>query len=288
MRWVDKQGTLVHPGLLALQADIQAHQQMVAQIGAAAGEHNQAQGAIAVDALGKGLADAGIDMLRMQRDAAYAQQVQDRLRSMSPQQMIALSQRMSQPLNSDPRHQNAAKAIADDPAVVRAAATAGEAYSQAQATRLQTLEAIRLQAEQAADTLRLKPLTLPAGKPAIEWENIGCTAVCRAQWEVYAGAVLPLMIERDSAILQLRRAALQRQRAALADGLRSADGHLVASRYGAASQSAVNQTKIVAYDGAAIGDLRYLVDRITDSVRSAAAVAHCGTQIVLAPRAVCR
>ena len=38
----------------------------------------------------------------------------------------------------------------------------------------------------------------------------------------------------------------------------------------------------------AIGGLTLLVTRITDSVTSAAAVVHCGKQVVLAPRTVCR
>jgi len=46
--------------------------------------------------------------------------------------------------------------------------------------------------------------------------------------------------------------------------------------------------KIVGYDGAAIGEITQLIDRITDSVKSAAVVVQCGKQIVLAPRAVCR
>ena len=122
----------------------------------------------------------------------------------------------------------------------------------------------------------------------MDWENIGCEAPCRAQWEAYASQALPLMIERDSAILQARRAAVQRQRAAVAEGIKIADGHLLATRYGAASQSQVNQMKIATYDGVAIGELTGLIDRITDSVRSAAAVANCGKQAVLVPRAVCQ
>jgi hypothetical protein len=50
----------------------------------------------------------------------------------------------------------------------------------------------------------------------------------------------------------------------------------------------VNQMKIAAYDGVAIGELTGLIERIADSVKSAAAVANCGKQIVLAPGAVCR
>jgi hypothetical protein len=128
-RWVDKEGRLVHPGLLALHADIKAHQQ---------------------------------------------------------------------PMNQDPRSQNVAKAMVDDAPAVKAAAEAGEAYSQAQLVRIKAHEAI--------------------------WREAG----------------------------------------------------------------QVNQMKIAAYDGVAIGELTGLIERIADSVKSAAAVANCGEQIVFAPGAVCR
>jgi hypothetical protein len=287
-RWVDPQGRLVHPGLLALKAALQAHQQAVNRIAAPAVQREQTQAAIAAEDLGKGMADAGIDMARLQRDPAYAQQVQDRLRKMSPQEAMAFSQRMSQPLNSDPRHQNAARALAEDAPAAKAAAAAGEAYTQAQPARLQAQQALWREAEKAAAAILQRPLKVPAARPAVEWESIGCNTACRAQWDAYAAQVLPLMIQRDTDVLQVRRSALQRQRAALADALRAADGHLVATRYGAASQSAVNQMKIIGYDSSVTGDLSALIERMTDTARSAAAVAHCGKQIVLAPQAVCQ
>lgn len=287
-RWIDKQGKVVHPGLLALQADVKAHQQAMDRLGAAAGERGKAQGAVVVADLGQGMANVGIDMARLQRDPAHAQQVQERLRKLSPQEAVVLSQRMSQPMNQDPRLQNAARTMVDDVPAVRAAAAAGEAYSHAQLARLKAQEAIWREAEAAADAIRHKPLNVPASKPAMAWENIGCEAPCRAQWDAYASKALPLMIARDTEILLARRTAVQRQRAALAEGIKVADSHLVATRYGAASQSQVHQTKIVGYDGAAIGDLVYLVNRISDSVRSAAAVAHCGKQSVLVPGALCQ
>ena len=66
-RWVDKQGKLVHPGLLTLQADIKAHQQAMDRLAAVVGERGRAQAVVQVEDLGKGMADVGIDMARMQR-----------------------------------------------------------------------------------------------------------------------------------------------------------------------------------------------------------------------------
>ncbi len=287
-RWVDKGGQLVHPGLLALKAELQARDQALARLHAGAIERERAQSAAVVEDLGTGMADVGIDMSRMQRDPAYAQQVQERLRKLSPQQAMALSQRMTQPLNQDKRYQNAALAVVEDAPAVRAAAAAGEGYSQAQMARLGAPQAIWATAEEAAHRVRQKPLALTLKRPAMEWENIGCESACRAQWEAYANQAWPLMVARDTEILQLHKAALQRQRAAVAEGLALADRHLLATQYGAASGSEVNRMKIIAYDGAAIGEVRALVERVVDSVRTAAAVAHCGKQVVLVPGAVCQ
>ncbi|MBC7991712.1 MAG: hypothetical protein H7Z15_00530 [Rhizobacter sp.] len=285
--WVDRGGRIVHPGLLALRADIEAHQRAIGLIQQAAAERHQAQSVIVVENLGKGMADVGIDMARMQRDPAYAQQVQERMRKMSPQELMAMSQKMNQPLNQDRRHQNQAQAMAEDSAVNRTAALAGEAYASAQMKRLDAHTALWREAEDAVARVVKKPLAAPGPKPTPEWENIGCDAGCRAQWDAYASKMLPLMVARDTEALRIRRAALQRQRAAVADGIRSADKHLVATQYGAASNSQANQGNIVRYDGAAIAEISYLLDRITDSVKSAAVVVHCGKQIVLAPGAVC-
>lgn len=287
-QWVDKDGRLVHPGLLALRADIAAHQEAVKQVQAAASQQHQAQGTVVAENMAKGMADVGIDMARMQRDPAYAQAVQERMKKMSPQELIAMSQKMNQPLNQDPRYRNAARDMVEDGPAARAAAEAGEAYVQGQGTRMAAHLALWQEADDAVARVMKKPLTVAALKPRMEWENIGCDPGCRAQWDAYASQMLPLMIARDTEALRIRRAALQRDRAAVAEGLKTADRHLAAARYGAASNSQVNQMHIVNYDGAAVAELSQLLDRITDSVKTAATVVHCGKQIVLAPHAVCR
>jgi hypothetical protein len=287
-RWVDKNGRLVHPGLLALRAEVEAHRRALEPQQLAAAQRHQQQSAVAVEDLGQGMAGVGIDMARLQRDPAYAQQVQDRLRQMSPQEMVALSQKMNQPLHQDQRYQNQAQAMAEDPPVVRAAAEAGEAYVQGQPARFTAHQALWQDTEAAVEQLMKKPLALPAGKPRIEWDNIGCDAGCRAQWESYAAKVLPLMIARDTEALRIRRGAFQRDRAAVAEGVKTADRHLVASRYGAASRSQVHQMHIMNYDGAALAEISQLIDRATETVQRAAVVVHCGPQVVLVPMAVCR
>jgi hypothetical protein len=287
-QWVDKNGALIHPGLLALRADVEAHQRAIGEIRKSAAVRHHAQSAIVVEDLGQGMADMGIDMARIQRDPAYAQQVQERMRKMSPQELMAMSQKMAQPLNQDKRHQNAAQAMVEDAPANRAAAEAGEAYTGAQMTRLNAQQALWREADEAAGRVLKKPLAGAGPKPAMEWENIGCDAGCRAQWDAYAGKMLPLMVARDTEALRIRRATLQRHRAAVAGDIKTADKHLLASNYGAGSASQVNQGRIVGYDGAAIGEITHLIDRIADSVKRAAVVVHCGKQVVLAPGAICQ
>lgn len=199
-----------------------------------------------------------------------------------------MSQKMNQPLNQDARYRNQAKAMVDDSPANRSAAEAGQAYTQGQGARMEASLAAWRETEAAAERIRRQPLKAPLPKPGMEWENIGCDAGCRAQWDAYAAKMLPLMIARDTEVLRVQRAAVQRQKAAVAADLKTADRLLVAAQYGAQSLSQANQGNIVAYDGAALAEIGFIVERITDSVRRAAVVTHCGPQIVLAPGAVCR
>jgi hypothetical protein len=285
--WVDKRGTLVHPGMLQLQSAIDSHLAFVSRIAAANGASNQQQGAIVAEALGQGMANEGIDMQRMQRDPAYAQSMQDRIRRMSPAEQMAFAQRMTQPLNNDRRFVNQAQAMVEDAPTMQAAATAGGAYVRAQPQRFAQASAIWADAENEVERIRARRLAPGMPKPAMEWENIGCDKACQGQWDAYAAKMLPLMIARDTEILAVRRAALQRQRAAVITELKSADQHLSMAGYGAASRSNVNQSAIVAYDHAAIAEIVALRERTIDAVKSAVVVLHCGKQVVLAPLATC-
>src|SRR5690606_32877090 len=121
-RWVDKSGNLVHPGLLALKADIKTHQRAMEEIAKAHGAEARAHGAVMTENMEKGLASVGIDMERAQRDPAYAREIQERMKQMSPAELMEMSKKMAQPMNQDPRLKNQAQAEASDPPPVRAAA----------------------------------------------------------------------------------------------------------------------------------------------------------------------
>lgn len=286
--WVDKSGTLVEPRLLALNAELKAHQQAVGDIAAAKLGEQRAQAQAQVEDLSKGMASVGIDMQRMQSDPAYAQQMQERMKKMSPQELMAMSQQMSQPMNQDARIPNQAQAQVNDSAAVKSAAETGFVYSQGMQTRLQANITLWNAADTKVAAVYAPPIRVAAQKPAIEWENIGCNEQCRQQWDVYASQVLPIMIARENDILKIRNSTIHQQRNSVAEGIKQADALLTAANYGADAESQLHRLRLQEYDAAAVGEISQLLDRIEQSVRKAAGVVHCGTQPILAPHAVCR
>jgi hypothetical protein len=289
-KWVDKRGTLIHPGLISLKADLKAHEKAMEELAKPAAAEAVKQGEYQVESLGKGMADVGIDMARMQSDPAYRAQVQARMQKMSPAELMAMSQKMNKPMQQDTRIVNQAKAMNDDPAAVREAAEAGYAYSSKQVDRIQGFQTRWKQMEDG-EVKTITSTALPKvgqKKPTMEYDNIGCDNSCQAQWDVYAAKVLPLMIARDNEILNVRRTALLRERASIAANIRTADQHLTASRYGAASESQANQSRIRSYDAAVLGEIMQIVYQLEETARSAAVVTHCGDQVVKVPGAVCQ
>lgn len=288
MRWVDRSGTLVHPGLLALKRDIEAHRQAIDEIARARAPAQQAQAAAQVEDMGKGLADVGIDMARMQRDPAYAQEVRARLQKMSPQEQMAFAQRMARPMQQDARLVNQAKATADDSAPVRSAAEAGFEFSQQLMQRAEMHQRRAQEADAEVRQILARPLNPGLPKPAMEYDNPGCNPGCVAQWDAYAARLLPLMIARDTEVLKARRAAWQRERQDVAETIRSADKHLLAAQYGVGAQSQLNQARIGGYAAGSVDEVGQLVARIEGMAQRAVLVAHCGKQAVQVPAAVCR
>lgn len=286
--WVDKTGRIVHPALLQLQAAIAQHQQAMQRIAAAQGRTNVDQGQVVTDNMLRGLKDEGIDVQRLQTDPAYAQQVQDRMRRMTPAEQMAMAQRMSQPLNNDRRFVNQAAAMEKDKPAARAAAEAGMVYAQQRLQRFERHGVLWVDTENAVQRVRARKLTVDVPKPGMEWDNPGCDKRCQAQWEAYAAKMLPLMMARESEVLALRRDAVQRQRAAVAPDIATAERHLQATEFSLASTSQVNQGYIVGYDSAAVAEIQGLLDRTVEAVQRAAVLPHCGTQAVLVPLAVCR
>lgn len=288
-RWVDGQGQPSHAGLLAQHQAMETHKAAANRLLAADAEAARTQAGYRTEALGQGMADIGIDMQRMQSDPAYAAQVQERLRRMTPAEQMALAQRMNAPLQRDARLTNEARSMAEDSPAATAAYEAGQAFSRAQAFTERRNREARLWQDTEAAVAQVNARRLDPGlpKPRMEYDNIGCEAGCRAQWEAYAARMLPLMVARETEVLRLRTAALQKQRAWLAAELAPVDRHLAATAFGARSTSRVHREQIVAYDVSAVGEIQALHDRLAEAVRRAAVVVQCGKQAVLVPGAVC-
>jgi hypothetical protein len=288
-KWFNKSQTLVHPGLIALRKDIKAHEQAVGEVTRPLADKNLKEAGYQVESLGKGMADVGIDMQRMSSDPAYAAQVQERMKKMSPAELVAMSQKMNKPMQQDKRITNQAKAMVEDPAAVREAADAGYAYTAKQMDRIQAFGDRWNRTEAEVNRISAKGLpNVGQKKPTMEYDNIGCDSACDAAWNAYAAKVLPLMIARDTEILKVRGAALKREKASIAETVRTADRHLLATQFGAASQSQANQSRIIGYDAAVLGDILLILDRLEESVRSASIVTNCGSQVVKVPQAVCQ
>jgi len=108
----------------------------------------------------------------------------------------------------------------------------------------------------------------------------GGRAECQAERARYVAAMMPLLQARDAEVLQVEAAALEEERTALAAEVRSADQHLLAAQYGAASQELGNPTHIAMLDGYIINDIRVLATRFEEVVKRAAFVTHCGAKVL--------
>lgn len=287
-RWVDKSGKLQHAGLIALKADIEAHRRAAEAILQARIPAQQAQATQQQADLAKGMANIGIDMNRMQSDPAYAQQVQARMKSMSPEQMIAMSRAMAQPMNDNPQRRNAAADMANDAPAVKAAAEAGFEYSNQQVARIQAHHA-RWQATESEIRSQLfaTPLKVDVPKPRMEFDNPGCDKACSAAWDAYAAKMVPLMIARDTQALKLRREALHKESQALATTVAQADTLIKAAHHGEKALSDAHTQRIVGYDVGMLGEIGLLVTKTEELARTASRSVHCGKQAVQVPGAVC-
>ena len=287
-RWVDKNGTLVHPGLVALKSDIEAHRRAVAAPLQAAVPAQQAQAMQQQADLAKGMANVGIDMQRMQSDPAYAKEVQTRMRSMTPDQMMAMSKAMSQPMNQNPNRYNEAKAMADEAPAITAAADAAYQYGNQQVDRIQAHSTRWKDTEADVGKLFAVPLKVDVAKPRIEFDNPGCDKACDAAWQAYAAKMLPLMVARDTQALKVRREALLRELQHVAPTIAQADKTLRAAAYGEKALSSTHQSRIVGYDEGMLGEINLLVSKTEEIAKLASRNVHCGAQAVTVPQAVCR
>ena len=223
-KWYDKEGKLIQPVLRSVLADREAHKKSTKAMQDAAQSKTGAQ---QVGDLSKTMSSYGVDMSRM-NDPAYVKQVQDRMKQMSPQEMMAMSMKMAQP--------SMARSLREAPPVL-AATEAGSAYQQKMQERLQTHSKTWSDVDEAVKKITAQgyPAQILAQKPRVESDCIGDDGSCVAQWTAYAKKLLPLMITRDNEILQVRRTAYLRARDGMSLAIQEANKHLMATQYGTAA-----------------------------------------------------
>src|SRR5262249_44590513 len=151
--------------------------------------------------------------------------------------------------------------MVNDPAAVKSAAEAGAAYSGAQVQRLNTHQSLWKTSDLAVQQINARPVNPGVGKPRMEFDNPGCDQACQSAWDAYAGKMMPLLVARDTEVLLARRAVFERERAAQAGDIKAANGHLVATQYGAGAQAQIHRSQIMGYDAGAIGEIELLATK---------------------------
>jgi hypothetical protein len=270
------------PALVGLKADLDAHTAAVGKIFEAADAKIRARMGMsttpeqATQRMTKGAAAAGIDMARMQNDKAYAQEMQAKMKAMSPQELMAMSMAMNQGMGMR------GSVTAYDPPAVKAAAEAGQALVNPEQQAARTAIYQRRWAEVGKKVAAVNEkfaARYPKLLLSCDGEG-GGRAECQAERARYVAAMMPLLLARDAEVLQVEAAALEEERTALAAQVRSADQHLLAAQYGAVSQELGNPTHIAMLDQTIVNDIQVLATKFEEVVKRAVLVTHCGQKFL--------
>jgi len=260
------------PAVVTLKADLEAHASAVEEIFGVADAKIQAR-------IGGGstpAAVAGIDMARMQTDKAYAKEMEAKMKTMSPQELMAMSAAMAQGMCTR------GSVAVYDPPEVKAAAEAGQALMDPEQQAAQTATYQRRWAEVEKKVAAVNEefaAKFPKMRLSCDGEG-GGRPECQAERARYAAEMMPLLVARDAEILRVEAAALEDERTALAAQVRTADQHLLAAQYGAASQELGNPANILFLDQHMVNEIQVLATKLEDVVKRAALVTHCGPRFL--------
>lgn len=269
------------PAITAIKTGLEAHDAAVQEIiGASQARIQTRMGGASTPEqanarLEKGAAAAGIDVARMQTDKAYAKEMQAKMKAMSPQELMAMSTAMMRGMGM-----RASVAVYDPPAV-KAAAEAGEALSLPDQLSARTAAYQRRwsNVERMVAAIEAKFAAMMPKNPGCDGEGAG-SRECVAARNRYIAAMMPLLNAREAEILTVETAALDEERAAVAEDVRKADQLLVAARYGVTSQELGNPVHIMALDQQTVGQIGALAAKFEEIVTRRAIVAHCGQKIL--------
>lgn len=271
------------PVLVAIRSELDAHSAAVEKIFAAADAKIRARmgGAAnpeqAAQAATRAASVAGIDVARMQTDKAYAAEMQAKMRSMTPQEMMAMSAALSQGMGM-----RATVAVYDPPAV-KAAAEAGQALMQPDqvASRSAVYQRRWAEVDRKVTAIQARyQARFPKMQLGCDGEG-GGRPECQAERARFVSTMMPLLYTRDAEILQVEAAAVEEERAALAAQVRTADAHLLAAQYGGLSQELGNPTQIGYLDMIYVGEIKALVVKFEELTKRAAYITHCGTSYLV-------
>lgn len=260
--WFDAKGALVQPAFVDVKARVALLTKGLETRRADAGRAAMSQSQRTVAGLSQGMANAGIDMARMQSDPTYAAQMQAKLKSMTPQQLMALATTIAAP-SAGPGPDNPAWAAAHDNDAAKAAAEVAMRYTTAMSDRIAARAAEWTASDAAVATLMAAPPAVGMKKPA-QQDGEGCDKSCLAALQAYAAAVRTVSVARDTKILAARRLDWDKARAAAAPIVREADVHLKATRFGDGSTSVHNKSLILGLGELALGEVQELVIRLEE------------------------
>jgi hypothetical protein len=269
--WFDKDGKLIHPGLLALKADLDASSKTIEASGSKAAASSQA-------AMTKGMESVGIDVARMKSDPAYAKEMQQQIQKMSPQEQMAFMQQMMQP-HTQAQQQDTLAMTQESPAA-QATVDAAKAWSVQQ--RAGAMFTVQNELDRVAQRAGQHPIQIK--KPAIEYDSPGCDNPCLAQWKAYGEKVWPLVLDRETEILQGRSAVLQRYRTATIGLMKEGHKHLTGTQYGTGVRSQINRTYVNGYHEGLLDETRRLIDLTESAAKRAADTVNRGVEQVYMSR----
>jgi hypothetical protein len=270
MQWFDRDGRLIHLGLLDLKDYLQQDRQHIRQL--ADGGAGQDGG----DPLILGLDHVGIDAARLQTDPFYSSQIKEKLRRMPMEEKLALAEKILEPQISAARHP---ETLADrEIKVVRTAMAGAQTFFERQAA---WKAGQRAEWEQAFGAV---PQSVPRKDPSVAHPEIAvdspaCTAECLEQWKLYGKKLWPLVLEREAEILRERRALLQRYKNFLAEEfMQEGETHLKATLYGKLALHPDNRAVLARYHQELLQEIQSLIDLTEQAAKRPAEIIHNGVK----------
>ncbi len=269
-QWFDREGRLIHLGLLDLKDYLRQARQNSRQLA------DDGAGQDEGDPLILGLDHVGIDAARLQTDPFYSLQIKEKLRRMPMEEKLALAEKILEPQIAAARQP---KISADrEIKIVKTAIAVAQTFFERQAA---WKAGQRAEWKQTFDAV---PQSVPGKAPSVAHPEIAadspaCTAECLEQWKAYGKELWPLVLEREAEILRERRALLQRYKNFLAEEfMQEGETHLKATLYGKLALHPDNRAILARYHQELLGEILSLIDLTEQAAKRPAEIIHNGVK----------